>query len=49
MYVAALRSMIESKEEEPGSTATLKFKSSDLIHFVLERAKIEPLALCVLG
>ena len=49
MYVAALRSMIKCKSQEASSTTRdLEVKPSDLIDFMIWRAKAEPLAFCVL-
>ena len=49
MYTMALRSMIQTKKEESGEQgANLKFKPCDLVDFMLERAKVEPLAFCIL-
>ena len=47
MYVAALRSMIKDKEANAESPST-KFIPTDLVDFMVARAKIEPLAFCVL-
>ena len=48
MYVAALRSMIKSKQENEPLQNILKFNPSDLIDYMVARAKVEPLAFCVL-
>ena len=48
MYVATLRKKVKSKEQSEPSTSTLKFDPSNLIDFMVSRAKEEPLAFCVL-
>ena len=46
MYVAALRSMIKFKSQT--STGNLNVQPSDLIDFMVNRSKVEPLAFCIL-
>lgn len=51
MYVAALRGMIKSKAKnvpEEQEVQMLKFKPCDVVDFMVQRAKVEPLAFCVL-
>ena len=49
MYVSALRGMLKTKQAEASTTnLTLKSKPSDLVDFMVARAKVEPLAFCIL-
>ena len=50
MYVAALRDMIKAKTEENETLSIndLSFNPPDLIEFMVRRAKMEPLAFCIL-
>ena len=47
MYVSALRGMLKTKQVDP-QIMTLKLKPCELVDFMIERAKVEPLAFCIL-
>ena len=48
MYVSALRGMIKTKQVEAQNMTEFSFKPCDLVDFMIERAKVEPLAFCIL-